>query len=231
MKTLGLIGGTTWVSTVDYYRYINLLTNEKLGGLNFAPILLYSINFNDVKSLADAGDWPKLGELLSGIAQNLERAGADAIVICANTAHIVADKIETSIQIPLVHIVDSTADEILKRNLKRVALLGTKFTMDNDFFKGRLARYGIETIVPDDKERDFIHASIFEELGKNIFSSETKQRYLEIIDRLKARGAEGVILGCTEIPMLVKSEDFPIPSFDTTLIHAKHAVDFALSID
>jgi len=229
MKTLGLIGGTSWVSTIDYYRYINQLANEKRGGLNYAPILLYSISFNDVKTLADAGDWEGLGRLLSGIARNLENAGAQAIVLCANTIHIVAEKIEETIQIPLVHITDATAREILRQGLKKVALLGTRFTMDNDFYRERLARFGIEALIPETEERDFIHWSIFEELGKDIFTAETKQKYLEIIENLNGRGAEGVIFGCTEIPMLLKPEDCPIPSFDTTFLHAKAAVDFALT--
>ena len=229
MKTLGLIGGTTWVSTVDYYKYINQLTTEKLGGLNSARILLYSVRFSDVKSLADAGDWESLGELMSGIAQNLEKGGAEAIVLCANTMHIVADKVQERTNIPLIHITDATAKAILAQNLKKVALLGTKFTMENDFYKNRLADFGIETIIPNDEERDFIHWSIFEELGKDIFTENTKQKYLEIIEKLSERGAEGVILGCTEIPMLIKPEECPIPSFDTTILHAKAAVEFALS--
>ncbi len=228
MKTLGLIGGTTWVSTVDYYKYINKLTTEKLGGLNSARILLYSVRFSDVKSLADASDWESLGQLMSGIAQNLEKGGAEAIVLCANTMHIVADKVREKTNIPLIHITDATAKAILAQNLKKVALLGTKFTMENDFYKNRLADYGIETIIPNDEERDFIHWSIFEELGKDIFTAETKQKYLEIIENLHQRGAEGVIFGCTEIPMLLKPEDCHIPSFDTTFLHAKAAVEFAL---
>lgn len=229
MKTLGLIGGTTWVSTVDYYRYINELTNERLGGQNSAQILLYSMNFDGVKTLADAGDWGKFGELFWEVAQNLESAGAEAIVLCANTAHIVADFIESRIKIPLINITDATAKEISKQNLKRVALLGTNFTMNSDFYKKKLSQYGIETRIPNDEERDFIHDSIFDELGKNILSSETKQKYLEIIENLKKQGAEGVIFGCTEIPLLLKPEDCDIPSFDTTMIHAQYAVDFALS--
>lgn len=229
MKTLGLIGGMSWVSTIDYYKYINELANEKRGGLNYAQMLIYSVSFDDVKTLADQSDWKTLGELFSGISQRLERAGADAIVMCANTAHIVADKVQASINIPLISIVDSTAKEISNLNLTRVALLGTGFTMNNTFYKDGLARAGIETLIPDDDERDFIHASIFGELGKNIFTTETKQKYLEIIENLKTRGAEGVIFGCTEIPLLLKPEDCDIPSFDTTLIHAKYAVDFALS--
>lgn len=229
MKTLGLIGGTTWVSTVDYYKYINQLTVEKLGGLNSAKILLYSVRFSEVKNLADAGDWESLGKLMSGIAQNLEKGGAEAIVLCANTMHIVADTVQKQTKIPLIHITDATAKEILRQNLKKVALLGTKFTMDNDFYKERLASHGIETIIPTDEERDFIHSSIFDELGKEIFTEKTKQKYLEIIDNLQARGAEGVIFGCTEIPMLLKPEDCRIPSFDTTFLHCQAAVEFALS--
>ena len=229
MKTIGLIGGTSWVSTVDYYRYINKFANERRGGLNYAEILLYSVNFNDVKSLADAGDWESLGKLLSGIARKLENAGAEAILLCANTIHIVAERVEENITIPLVHIVDATAREILAQGLRKVALLGTKFTMDNDFYRDRLARFEIETIIPNDAQRDFIHWSIFEELGKDIFTAETKQKYLEIIENLGKRGAEGVIFGCTEIPMLLKPEDCPIPSFDTTFLHARSAVEFALA--
>jgi aspartate racemase len=229
MKKLGLIGGSSWVSTVDYYRYINKLANEKRGGLNFAEILLYSVNFDDVKSLADAGDWENLGKFLSGIAQNLEKAGAEVIVLCTNTTHIVAEKVEENIKIPLIHIVDATAREILQQGLKKVALLGTRFTMDNDFYRQRLARFGIETIIPNDEERDFIHWSIFEELGRDIFTEETQRKYLEIIENLSKRGAEGVIFGCTEIPVLLKPEDCPIPSFDTTFLHARAAVEFALA--
>lgn len=229
MKTLGLIGGTTWVSTVDYYKYINELTVERLGGLNSAKILLYSVRFEPVKAMADASDWEGFGKFFAEIARHLENAGADAIVLCANTPHIIAERVEEEISIPLINIMDATAREIQHENLKIVALLGTGFTMENDFYHKRLARFGIKTITPNKEERDFIHWSIFEELGKNIFTDKTKQKYVEIIENLRERGAEGVIFGCTEIPMLLKPEDSPIPSFDTTLIHAKAAVDFALS--
>lgn len=229
MKILGLIGGMSWVSTIDYYRYINQFSNERLGDLNYARILLYSLSFNEVKTLADASDWKTLGELFSSIAQNLENAGAEAIVLCANTAHIVAETVEESIKIPLISITDSTAKEISKQNLKRVALLGTRFTMENDFYKKTLLRYGIETMIPDDEQRDFIHDSIFDELGKDIITAATKKKYLEIIEDLHKKGAGGVIFGCTEIPLLLKPEDCRFPSFDTTQIHAKYAVDFALS--
>jgi aspartate racemase len=229
MRTLGLIGGTTWVSTVDYYKYINQLTTERLGGLNSAQILLYSVRFEGVKAMADAGDWENFGKFFSEIALNLEKAGAQAIVLCANTTHIVAERVEQNISIPVIHITDATALEIRRQDLKKVALLGTRFTMENDFYHRRLARYEIETIIPNDEERDFIHWSIFEELAKDIFTGDTKQKYLEIIENLRERGAEGVIFGCTEIPMLVKAEDSPIPSFDTTLIHARAAVEYALA--
>jgi len=230
MKTLGLIGGTTWVSTVDYYRYINQLTTERLGGLNSAKILLYSARFEPVKAMADAGDWDGFGRFFADVARNLEKAGADAVVLCANTAHIVAEKVEQSVSIPLIHIVDATAREIRREGLQKVALLGTGFTMENDFYHKRLARHEIETMTPDREDREFIHRSIFEELAKNVFTAETKRKYLEIIENLKERGAEGVIFGCTEIPMLLKPEDCSIPSFDTTLIHARAAVDFALAV-
>lgn len=229
MKTLGLIGGTTWVSTVDYYRYINQLIADKLGGLNSAKILLYSLNFDELKALFDAGDWRQVAQNLSEIAKVLENAGAEAIVLCSNTTHLAAAEIERKINVPLIHIVDSTAAEILKFELKKVALLGTRFTMDSRFYGEKLRQYEIETIVPNAEEREFINYSIFNELGKNIFAEETKQKFLEIIQNLNERGAEGVIFGCTEIPMLLKPEDCPVPSFDTTLIHARAAVEFALA--
>jgi aspartate racemase len=229
MKTLGLIGGTTWISTIDYYRYINHLTNERLGGDHSAKMLLYSVDFTGIKTSADAGDWEAFSNTFADIAVDLEKAGAEAIVLCANTAHIAAGHVTARIAIPLIHIADSTAKEISKQGLRKVALLGTDFTMTSDFYTKSLAPYDIEALIPDEEDRRFIHNSIFEELGKGIFTADTKRRYLDIIDRLAGRGAEGVIFGCTEIPMLLKPEDVDTPSFDTTLIHATYAVDFALS--
>lgn len=229
MKTLGLIGGTSWVSTVDYYSYINTLTNERLGGVSSANLLLHSLNMEDFVTFGKANDWNGLADYLSGIATQLQKAGAEAIVICANTPHIVADQVQQRLTIPIIHIAEVTAKEIVKQKINKVILLGTKFTMEKHFFKNILLKYDIETIIPDSKDREFIHDSIFTELGKGIIKAETKGKYLEIISKLQAEGAQGVILGCTEIPLLVKQEDCTIYAFDTALIHAKAAVDFAFS--
>lgn len=229
MKTLGLIGGTTWISTVDYYRHINRLTNERAGGAEAARLILYSVNFAELMAFVNADDWDAVGRFLSAIAITLERAGADAIVLCANTTHLSADVVQSSVSVPLLHIVDAVAKEICEQNIRKIGLLGTRFTMEKDFFRERLAQYDIETIVPDDAGRTFVHDSIYNELGKDIFKDETRAAYLEIIDDLRDCGAGGVVLGCTEIPMLVKPDQCSIPAFDTTLIHASYAVDFALS--
>lgn len=228
MKTIGLIGGTSWVSTADYYKFINQFTNERLGGVNAATIILYSVNFQEFKALADANNWDQVGEWFSDIAKRLEQAGADCILLCSNTSHIVADTVQKIIRIPLIHIADETAKEIAAQKFKTVSLLGTKFTMEHSFFKERLSKHGIQAIIPDTDERDFIHASIFAELGKGIFKDETKKRYLETIENLQRKGAEGTIFGCTEIPLLIKQSECSTPVFDTTMIHAKAAVEFAL---
>jgi aspartate racemase len=229
MKTLGLIGGTSWVSTVDYYRYINKMANDRCGGLNYAPLIIDSLNFHDVSELAFAKNWSALGELMIKSAVRLEKAGAEGIVLCANTTHIVADEVEAAIAVPVIRITDAVARAINDQGLKKIALLGTNFTMEQPFYAARLGRFGIETLIPEVAERAFIHESIYEELGKDIFTESTKHRYLEIIDAMIARGAEGVILGCTEIPMLLKPGDISTPSFDTTMIHSRAAVEFALA--
>jgi aspartate racemase len=229
MRTLGLIGGTSWVSTIDYYTYINKMVNARLGGIASAKLLLYSMNMEELFKFGNAQDWNGLGNFLADIANKLEREGAEALLLCANTPHIAADIVQKNISIPLIHIVDETAKEIKKKNLKKIILLGTKITMEQDFFKYRLKNFGIETIIPEDVDREFIQTSIFAELGKNIFLPETKKRYLEIIARLQKSGGEGVILGCTEIPLLIKQEDCSIPAFDTTLIHSTAAVEFMLA--
>jgi aspartate racemase len=229
MKTLGLIGGTSWVSTMDYYRLLNQLMNERLGGLTSAKLLLVSIDFQEFKTLLDKNNWDRISEIFIDASRNLEKIGADSIVMCANTPHYVSDTVQKEISIPLLHIAEATANEVLRREINKVLLLGTKFTMEQEFFKKRLLISKIETLIPDQKDREFIHQNIFAELGKGIFKPETKRKYLDIIDKSVHKGAEGVIFGCTEIPMLIKQEDCRIPTFDSTLLHARYAVDFALA--
>jgi aspartate racemase len=229
MKTLGLIGGTTWVSTVDYYKMINRLIKEKIGGNNTAKLYLYSLNFEELRKLTESDNYDQISRNFAEIAKKLENAGSDCIVICANTPHMFAEEIQQHINIPILHIAEATAKEIVKHKIGTVALLGTKVTMEKNFYKNILSKYGIKTIIPDEQNREFINQSIYTELGKEIFKKETKQKYLEIIKQLQQDGAEGIILGCTEIPFLIKQEDCDIKTFDTILIHAKCAVDFALN--
>ncbi len=228
MKTIGLIGGTTWVSTVDYYRLINKQINKKLGGLNSANILLYSVNFAEFNPPIDPNEWGELKKKFSGIAQNLERAGAECIAFCANTPHIIADEIQMMIKIPIINIAEETAKVVSKNNFKKVGLLGTRITMEQSFYKEKLSGFGIQTLIPELEQRKFIHSTILDEMAKDIFKEETKRRYLEIIQKLISNGAEGIVLGCTEIPILIKQEDCSVPIFDTTLIHASSIVDFAI---
>jgi len=228
MKTIGLIGGASWISTVEYYRIINQQVNERLGGVNSARILLYSVNFEELKPPADWNGWIVTADILSGIAQRLENAGADCLLLCSNTPHIIADLIQQKINIPLVNIAEETSREIAKKKFKTVALLGTKFTMEHVFFKEKLLKNNINTLIPDEAGREFIHSSIYTEFVKGMFKKETKRKFIDIINDLKTKGAEGVIFGCTEIPLLIRQEECPLPIFDTTLIHATAAVDFAL---
>jgi aspartate racemase len=227
LKTLGLIGGTTWLSTIDYYRIINQLVNERLGGLHSANLLLRSVDFHELKKLVDTQSWPEIGKYLSELAIQLENAGADCIVLCANTMHMVADMVQQNIHIPLIHIAEATANEILKQRIQKVGLLGTRFTMEQPFFTDILSHKNIQTFIPNEEQRMFIHTSIFDEIGKNIFKEATKNAYLGIIENLRKQGAEGIIFGCTEIPMLIKAEECSIPVFDTTFIYATAAVEFA----
>lgn len=228
MKTLGLIGGLSWFSTTVYYKTINQLINQRQGGSHSARLLLYSLDFDDFDTLQKKGDWQQIEVMISDIALRLENAGAECIVMCTNTPHLVADGVSKKINIPLIHIAEETAKEIAAREMTKAGLLGTKFTMENSFFKDRLLKYGIEPLIPDEADRDFIHASIFNELTKGIFTNETKQRFLSIIDKLQNAGAEGVIFGCTEIALLITQADCDVRIFDTTAIHSKAAVDFAL---
>jgi aspartate racemase len=229
MKTLGLIGGSSWASTVDYYRGINMGVNEKLGRFNSARLFMYSLNMDEFYDLINDKGWDVTGEFLADIAQKLEAAGAEALVICANTPHITAPLIAKHINIPIIHIVEATAKEIKRLGLKKVALLGTKVTMENGFYQAIMQNYGIDILVPNDEDREYINHTIFFELGKEIFKPETKKRYLDIINNLQQEGAQGVILGCTEIPLLLKQEDSPVPMFDTIEIHVKAAVDWMLN--
>jgi aspartate racemase len=228
MKILGLIGGISWVSTLDYYRAINLGINERLGDLNFAECMIYSFNYQDIKRNNDAEDWDKTLQMLTKAGLGMKAAGADAIVLCANTMHLIADKLEQNVQLPVIHIATETAEAIKQQRLNKVGLLGTKFTMERPFFREKLAARNIEVLIPGDAERHHMHYTIFEELGRNILKPETKQFYIDEINKLVAQGAEGIILGCTEIPLLISQEDVDIPLFDTTLIHSKAAVEFAL---
>ncbi len=229
MKTIGLIGGTTWLSTVDYYRLINEGVSKKLGGVNSAKILLYSMNFADKKKLLDNNDWNTIAACYCEVALKLEEAGAGCLVLCANTPHTIADKIVRATYIPLIHIAEATAEEIAKQQLKKVGLLGTRFTMEQSFYKDKLSAKGIEVFTPGETDRLFINNSIFNEMAKGIFSPETKANYLSIIDKMTEQGVEGIIFGCTEIPLLIKPHECTIPVFDTTLIHANAAVRFAVA--
>jgi aspartate racemase len=229
MKTLGLIGGISWVSTIDYYRAINEGINAQLGGLNFANCIIHSFNYADIKRNNDNNDWASTLQMITDASLNLKASGAEAIVLCANTMHKIADELQQAIGIPVIHIAVATAVEIKKQHIKKVALLGTKFTMEMDFFRSKLDAMNIEVLIPEEADREFLHYTIFEELGRGIIHPESKNRYISIIEALAQRGAQGAILGCTEIPLIVKPEDVSIPVFDTTLIHARAAVGFSLS--
>ena len=230
MKVIGLIGGISWVSTADYYKLINEGINDRLGGLNFSECLIYSFNYADIKRNNENNDWDSTFTMLFKACEFLKSGGAEAIVLCANTMHFIAERLEEAIGLPIIHIATATAIEIQKQEIKKVGLLGTKFTMELDFFKDKLAEKGIEAIIPQNQEdKDFIHTTIFEELGRGLVTKSTKERYLAIANQLIKEGAEGIILGCTEIPLVIKPEDLLVPVFDTTLIHSNAAVEFQLS--
>ena len=228
MKTIGLIGGMSWESSATYYQIINQTIKEELGGLHSAKSILYSVDFQEIEHYQANGDWDKSAEVLSNAAISLEKAGADFILICTNTMHKVAPQIQSKIQIPILHIADLTAEELLKKSIKKVALLGTKYTMEQNFYKNRLTEKGIEVIIPNDDDRAVVNQAIYEELCLGIISPSSKQKFLEIIMKLSTQGAEGIILGCTEIGLLVQQQDTKVPLFDTTLIHAKSAALYAL---
>ena len=230
MKPIGLIGGLTYVSTIEYYRYLNQLANEKLGGSETVEVIIHSVNFGEIKKFTEADDWKKLLEIMRNAAIELEAAGAGCLLIGANTMHKIADEIQAAIKIPVIHIAEAVAKDILKNGLKKAGLLGTKYTMQLGFYTDHLAKYGIETIIPGQEDVDFLNYTIYNEFGRNLFLPETKARYLKVISKLKERGAEGIILGCTEIPLLLKQSDCDILLFDTAKIHSNAGVDHALSL-
>lgn len=230
MKTIGLLGGMSWESTANYYKAINQKVKQRLGDLNSAKICLYSVNFADIEQLQHQGEWQKTADILSEAAQSVEKAGADFLLICTNTMHKVAPEIESAINIPLLHIADTTGQQLVQNGIKSVGLLGTQFTMEQDFYKKRLTdKFGIEVLVPQDRERKQVHEIIYNELCRGEINQSSKETYLDIIDNLKQAGADAIILGCTEIAMLVKPEDTSVPLYDTAAIHASAAVDMALS--
>jgi len=229
MKMLGLVGGLSWISTIDYYRQISLGFNEEFGKSNFGKCIIYSLNYQEAIDNNARGDFEATYQMVQDAAINLKFAGATAIVLCANTLYMFADRLEETVKLPVIHIAKATANEINKQGLKKIGLLGTKPTMEMDFYKSILKDYGIEPIIPDEADRNYVHEKIFAELGKDIIKPETKAGYMNIINKLLHNGAEGIILGCTEIPLLIKQSDCSCPIFDTTVIHAKAAVEFALS--
>jgi len=229
MKTIGLTGGMSWESSSEYYRIINETIKEKLGGLHSAKCILHSVDFEDIANLQHQGRWEELTKLMIDFAQTLERAGADLIVICTNTMHKMAEEIQNNINIPLLHIVDVTAEKIIEKGLSKLGLLGTEFTMEEDFYKKRLKeRYNLDVIIPSDNDRKIIDNIIYNELCLGVKKESSKEKFKEVIKKLISDGADGVILGCTEIQLLISQEDVEAPLFDTTAIHSKAAVEFAL---
>lgn len=228
MKTIGLIGGMSWESTTHYYQLLNEEVVNRLGGLHSAKIVLYSVDFDEIEKCQSANEWEKSGEILGEAAKGLEAAGADFILICTNTMHKVAPQIASMINIPILHIADATADELEKSGIRCVGLLGTKYTMIDDFYISKLTDRGINVVVPDEEDIEIVNNVIFNELCLGWINERSRQKYIEIISKLKEKGAEGVILGCTEIGLLVHQDDVDIPVFDTTVIHAKRAAEIAM---
>lgn len=229
MKTIGMIGGMSWESSIEYYRIINKTVKEKMGGLHSAQSLMYSVDFAEIEALQHAGRWDEATQAMIEAAHHVENGGADFVVICTNTMHKMADEVENAIGIPLLHIADATADAIKAQGLNKIGLLGTKFTMEEDFYRGRLAeKHGLEVLIPEAKDREIVHRIIYAELVLGEIKAKSREQYKQIIDKLIGEGVQGIILGCTEIGLLVKVEDSRVPLFDTTYIHAVAAVEMAL---
>ena len=228
MKTIGLIGGMSWESTVTYYQLINETVKERLGGFHSAKILLYSVDFAEVEECQAKGDWERSADLLGLAACRLEQAGADFIVICTNTMHKVVPLMQPRLHVPIVHIADATAQALKARNIQRVALLGTKYTMTQDFYKDRLRQSGVEVLIPEGDDVELVNHVIYDELCLGVVSDASRAQFTRVIESLRLRGAQGVVLGCTEIGLLVRQQDSPLPVFDTTRIHALAACELAL---
>jgi aspartate racemase len=229
MKTIGMIGGMSWESSLEYYRIVNQSVKAKLGGFHSAKCVLYSVDFEEVERLQHRDEWESLTRLMIFTAQKVKKAGADFIIICTNTMHMMADEVQASVQIPLLHIVDVTAEAIKAKKQNRVGLLGTRFTMEHDFYKGRLRdKYGFEVLIPGKEERQIIHDILYSELCLGEVKELSKNKFKDIIQNLVDRGAQGVILGCTEIPLIVAQKDYAIPLYDTTALHAQAAVEYAI---
>jgi aspartate racemase len=230
MKTIGMIGGMSWESSIEYYRIINETVRDELGGLHSAKSIMYSVEFAEIEALQHQDRWDEAAEIMIVAARSIENGGADVGIICTNTMHKLYEVVQQNIRIPMLHIADATAEAIQAAGIKKIALLGTRFTMVEDFYKGRLVENcGLEVIIPSEEDMEIIHRVIYDELCAGIINPDSKQNYADIIQRLVAEGAQGVILGCTEIGLLVKQEDSPVPLFDTTEIHARSAVKYALA--
>ncbi|HBE40524.1 MAG TPA: aspartate racemase [Bacteroidales bacterium] len=229
MKTIGLVGGTGWISSAEYYRIINEETNKRSGGLTFSRCILYSVNYGEIDAFNIQNNREGVYRLILDATLKLAVAGAECIVLCANTLHQFIERLEQETDIPFIHIADAAAREIRKRNMSRVGLLGTKQTMEMDFYKSRLTESDIDVLIPEQRDRDFIQKTISDELLKGVFSGDSRYRFVEICKELYSRGAEGIVLGCTEIPLLIKPEDINIPAINTLIVHAMAAVDFALN--
>ena len=229
MKTIGLIGGMSWESSIEYYKIINEAVRAKLGGLHSAKCMMYSIDFAEMEPLQHQGRWNEATQILIAAAKSVEAGGAGFVIFCTNTMHKVADEVQQYLRIPILHIADATAQTIKAEGFKKVGLLGTRFTMEENFYRGRLSqKHNLEILIPDEEEREVVHRIIYDELCMGETKTLSKTKYMDIIDRLAKKGAEGIILGCTEIGLLVKKEDTRVPLFDTTKIHALAAVEYAL---
>ena len=229
MKTIGLIGGMSWESTITYYQLLNEVAKNTLGGLHSAKILLYSVDFFEIEALMSSGNWDAAADLLGGVAERLQRTGADFVLICTNTLHKVAPQVQARITVPLVHIAEAAADELLAKGIRRVALLGTKYTMTQEFYRDKLTARGIDVLIPEGEDIDLVNRVIFDELCLGVVKPDSKAAYLRVIAQLQARGAQGILLGCTELGLIVSPADVSLPLFDTTVIHAKRALELSLT--